>query len=158
MPSGTCVILSEACGGEALKKSSVSERHKLFKEGSIPKQQMKTILKIFFDIKGIFHFEFIPEGQTVSQAYYVEMMKPLRETVYRKMPEFWSNDFILHDDNAPPHQVLCVKLLLAQKSITETEQPFFPSDLAPNDFRLFPETKSALKGRRFQDIEDIQKM
>jgi hypothetical protein len=29
--------------------------------------------------------------------------------------------------------------------------------LAPNDFWLFPEIKSTLKGQRFQNIEDIQK-
>jgi hypothetical protein len=29
-------------------------------------------------------------------------------------------------------------------------------DLTPNDFWLFPKTRSALKGRRFRDIEDIQ--
>jgi hypothetical protein len=34
--------------------------------------------------------------------------------------------------------------------------PYFP-DLAPNDLWLLPEIKSALKGRRFQDIENIQK-
>jgi hypothetical protein len=28
--------------------------------------------------------------------------------------------------------------------------------LALNDFWLFPEIESALKGRRFQDVEDIQ--
>jgi hypothetical protein len=37
------------------------------------------------------------------------------------------------------------------------EHPPFSSDLAPNDFWLFPKIKSALKGRRFQDIEDIKK-
>jgi hypothetical protein len=30
-------------------------------------------------------------------------------------------------------------------------------DLAPDDFWLFPKTKSVLKRRRFQDTEDIQK-
>jgi hypothetical protein len=30
-------------------------------------------------------------------------------------------------------------------------------DLALNDFWLFPKIKSALKGRRFQDIEDIRR-
>jgi hypothetical protein len=29
--------------------------------------------------------------------------------------------------------------------------------LVPNDFWLFPEIKSALKGRKFQDTEDIQR-
>jgi hypothetical protein len=34
--------------------------------------------------------------------------------------------------------------------------PCFP-DLAPYDFWLLPKIKSAIKGGRFQDIEDIQK-
>jgi hypothetical protein len=34
-------------------------------------------------------------------------------------------------------------------------RPYSP-DLALNDFWLFPKLKSALKGQRFQDIEDIQ--
>jgi hypothetical protein len=33
-------------------------------------------------------FEFIPQGQAGNRAYYVEMLKPLREAVRRKGPEF----------------------------------------------------------------------
>jgi hypothetical protein len=45
---------------------------------------------------------------------------------------------------------------VVQKSITEMENPPYCPDLAPNDFWLFPKM-STLKGRRFQDIEDLQK-
>jgi hypothetical protein len=37
------------------------------------------------------------------------------------------------------------------------EHPPSSPDLAPNDFWLIPKLKSVLKGRKFQDIEDIQK-
>jgi hypothetical protein len=37
------------------------------------------------------------------------------------------------------------------------EHPSYASDLAPNGLWLFPEIKSALKGWKFQGIEDIQK-
>jgi hypothetical protein len=36
------------------------------------------------------------------------------------------------------------------------EHPSYSSDFALNDFWLFLKLKSALKGRRFQDIEDIK--
>jgi hypothetical protein len=38
------------------------------------------------------------------------------------------------------------------------EHPPFSPDLALNDFWLFSKIKSALKGWRFQDIEDITKI
>jgi hypothetical protein len=43
----------------------------------------------FFDIKDIVHFEFIPQGQTVNQAYYADVLKWLHEAVCRKRPALW---------------------------------------------------------------------
>jgi hypothetical protein len=73
------------------------------------KSQMKTMLITFFDIKDTVHFEFIQQGQTVNQIYNMEILKRLREAVPIKMPELWSNDWILHHDNAQAHKTLCVK-------------------------------------------------
>jgi hypothetical protein len=70
------------------------------------KSQMKTML-ITFDIKGIVHYKFIPQGQTVNHAYYMERLKQLHEAVCRKRPQLWLNDWILHHDNAPAHEALC---------------------------------------------------
>jgi hypothetical protein len=71
-------------------------------------------------------------------------------------PEIWPKIWILHHDNAPAHKVLSFKQFLAHKSITEMEHRPHSSDLAPNDFWLFPKINSALKRRRFQDTEEIQ--
>jgi hypothetical protein len=63
----------------------------LAEEVRMSKSQMKTMLITFFDIKVTIHFEFIPQGQTGNQAYYVEILKRLRGSVIRKT-EFWPND------------------------------------------------------------------
>jgi hypothetical protein len=72
--SDTCEMLSNAYGGEAMKKSHVFE-------GVVQRQLTCQITNEdnthHFDIKGTVHFEFIPQGQTVNQAYYVEILKQL---------------------------------------------------------------------------------
>jgi len=97
------------------------------------------------DIRGIFHYEFIPTGQTVNQICYLEVLKSLREKVRRKRPEiFANNSWILHHDNAPAHTELSVREFLATKQITVLENPAYSPDLAPSGFCLFPKIKEIL--------------
>ena len=94
---------------------------------------------------------------TVNQVYYLEVLKRLREKVRRKRPElFANNSWILHHDNAPAHMTLPVREFLATKQITVLEHPAYSPDLAPSDFFLFPKIKVILKGRHFDDIDDIR--
>jgi hypothetical protein len=45
---------------------------------------------------------------------------------------------------------------LASKQITVLEHPPSTPDLAPSDFILFSKIKEILKGRHFNDIDDIR--
>jgi hypothetical protein len=54
---------------------------------------MKKVVIIFFIIKGIVRFEFIPRGH-------------LCEALRRKRPELCPNNWFLHHDSAPAHKVL----------------------------------------------------
>ena len=121
------------------------------------KSKFKAMLIVFFDIKGVILEEWVPEGTTVNQHYYKEVLIKLREKVRRKRPQLWENGFILHQDNAPAHTALSVKQFLTDKHITTLEHPPYSPDLAPCDFYLFPKVKSVLKGTRFGSVDDVKK-
>ena len=90
------------------------------------------MLLTFFDIRGIVHYEFVPNGQTVNQVYYLEVLERLREQVRRKRPElFANNSWIKHHDNAPAHMALSVREFSATKQIAVLEHPAYSPDLAP---------------------------
>jgi len=84
----------------------------------------KTMLIVFFEVRGIVHREFIPPGQTVNQEYYLEVLRRLRENVQRKRPELWrSGNWFLYHDNAPAHTALSVIRYLASLGWTVVPHP-----------------------------------
>jgi len=118
----------------------------------------KSMLIVFFDIRGIVHHEFVPDGQTVNAEFYCNFLRRLREDIRRKRPELWcAGNWLLHDDNAPSHRALVMREFLAHKGIITLPHPPYSPDLAPCDFFRFPKMKLQLKGRRFDRVEEIQR-
>jgi histone-lysine N-methyltransferase SETMAR len=135
-------------------KSKTSPRREKFR---LDKSKGKVMLEVFFDYKGLIHYEFIPEGRTVNKELYVEILRRLRDAIRRKRPEKWAaNNWVLLHDNAPAHRSLLVGNYLAKNNVTTLEHPPYSPDLAPADFFLFPRLKSSLKGKRFADVEDVR--
>jgi hypothetical protein len=83
-------MLTEACGGEAMKKSSVSEWHKRIREGrEYMENDERSGLQVLTEPleettksaeSGAFRC------LSINQTYYVEILKLLREAVCRKRP------------------------------------------------------------------------
>jgi hypothetical protein len=65
-------------------------------------------------------------------------------------------DMMLHHDNAPAHASLLIRSYLAKHQTPVVPHPHYSPDLTPPDFFLFPKLKTALKGRRFQTMEEVQ--
>jgi len=118
----------------------------------------KSMLIVFFDIRGIVNHEFVPEYQTVNAEFYCNVLRRLREDIRRKRPELCcAGNWLLHDDNAPSHRDLVTREFLAHKGIITLPNPPYSPDLAPCDFFLFPKMKLQLKGRRFDRVEEMQR-
>ena len=85
------------------------------------------MLTVFFDYRGIVHYEFLPNGKTVNKEYYLSVMRHLREDIRKKRPELWANNsWILHRRTLP------------DSSTHVAPQPPYSPDLAPCDFWLLP--------------------
>jgi len=118
---------------------------------------IKSKLICFFDQKGIVYKEFVPSGQIVNAAFYIEVLKHRRENVRRKRPDQWRNNtWLLHHEIAPAHAALLIRRFLTDNNMPVVPHPPHLPDLAPSDFFLFPKPKMKLKGRRFQTLEEIQ--
>jgi transposase len=118
---------------------------------------VKTMLIAFFDAEGLVHHEFLPQRQTMNQTVYITVMQRLQDAVRRKRPHKWSSStWLLHHDNAPCHVTLSVREFLAKHSIPVVPHPPYSPDLAPYYFFLFPRLKSTLKGKRFQNVAEMQ--
>ena len=100
----------------------------------------------FFDVHGIVHTEFLPQGQTINQHVYKNILRHLMHSVREKRRELWeTRSWLLHHDNALAHNALRIREFLAKNNIAVLEQPPYSPDLAPCDFFLFPKLKESSK-------------
>ncbi|UYV63819.1 K02A2.6-like, partial [Cordylochernes scorpioides] len=121
------------------------------------RSNVKVLLKVFFDCRGVVHHEFLPQGRTVNKEYYLQVMRNLREAIRQKRPDLWKNKkWLLHHDNAPAHTSLLVRDFLAKNNTLMMPQPPYSPDLAPCDFFLFPKLKRPMKGRRYATLDEIK--
>jgi len=119
------------------------------------KSNVKIILIAFFNIDGLIRHEYVPRGQTVNKEFYKTVLQRLCDAVRRHPPEKWrSSNWILYHDNDPSHRAVTTNEFLAKHNILSLPHPPFSSDLAWCDF-LFPQLKKTMKGRQFDDVEEI---
>jgi len=115
------------------------------------------MLVCLYDSKGIIHPEFVPEGQTVTASFYLSVLERLWKRIRPVRPEYSApgSRFFLHD-NAPVYRAAAVQEFLARNQVCVLNHPPYSPDLSPCDYFLFPKLKLPLKGRFFEDVQDIQ--
>jgi hypothetical protein len=135
-----------------LKQQSATWKQKLQRNRS----EGTVILEVFYNSSGLVHMELIPEGVTVNEHHYKDILHCLHSSVCRKDPEFWRKmNWLLLHDNAPAHCSVLVQEELPKQCFTVLPRPLYSPDLAPCDFSCFPRLKEKLRGHQFQSAEEI---
>jgi hypothetical protein len=74
---------------------------------------------------------FIPQGQTVNQQFYLQVLKRLRLAVSRtRAQKRGTRAWALRHDNAPAHTAHSIQVFLASHGIPVAQQPPYSPDMA----------------------------
>ncbi|UYV68136.1 hypothetical protein LAZ67_5003148 [Cordylochernes scorpioides] len=127
-----------------------------FKKARMIKSKLKCLLITFFDVKGLVHYEFMPEGQTINQHYYLDVLGRLcvRNDPKNGLRKIGSCIMTTHG-HIRPSLYNSIWLNMELLYYPPPQPPYYP-DLAPNDFFLYPKIKKVLKGRRFDSIPETK--
>ncbi|UYV64691.1 hypothetical protein LAZ67_3001672 [Cordylochernes scorpioides] len=125
------------------------------KKARMSKSRIKMMIIVFFDIRGIDHCEFVPQGQTVNSAFYLEVLRRLKRRIARVRTDI-KDTVKLHHDNATSHTAFIITNFLARSNTSVIPHPPYSPDLAPCDFFLFPRPKREMKGKHWETVENIQ--
>ena len=120
------------------------------------KSKIKVMLIAFFDQKSLVYHIFVPEGETVNQYFYQQVLIRLHDRVERSRRALWNDkSSLLHHGNAPAHNAVSVRQLGQKTNAALHHLPCSP-DLVPRDFWLFPMLTILVKGTHFSSSEEIK--
>ncbi len=101
--------------------------------------RVKTMLILFFNSKGIIHDEYVPEGQTETATFYVQVLGCLCKRIAHVRPKMWRDRkfFLLHN-NVCPHTAAIVQQFLTKKGVAQlSHSPYSPDLSPPSTISLF---------------------
>lgn len=99
----------------------------------------KAMLCIWWDQRGVVHYELLEPCQTINREFYRRQLMQLKRAIEEKRPE-WVNrhsKLILQHDNAKPHTAQVVKKYLDGQDWEVLFYPSYSPDIAPSDYHLF---------------------
>lgn len=127
------------------------------KKARVCKSGGKHMFVFFMDRKGMLLCHAVPEGQNINAEYYSKVLRrDLVQAIRKKRPNLSLDKVILHQDNAPAHKAASTMLEIDLLGFQLIDHPAYSPDLAPMDFRVFPEVKAQLKGRRFDSLDELR--
>lgn len=115
----------------------------------------KVMLTVFWDERGVLLTDYLQAGTSITGRYYSNLLTKLRSEIKNKRKGMLTKGVLLLHDNAPSHSSIVATQTAAHCGYQILPHPPYSPDIAPSDFFLFPQLKSALRGRHFQSDNDV---
>lgn len=142
---------------------SKQESMQWHKKGTPPPKKFKVsesagkiMATIFWDCEGILLIDYKEKGVNITGEYYAKLLEQLKEAIKEKRRGKLSSGVLLLQDNAPVHKSKVAMAALDRCGFESLVHPPYSPDLAPSDYYLFPNLKKELRGKKFQDDEEVK--
>ncbi|XP_054156275.1 histone-lysine N-methyltransferase SETMAR-like [Oppia nitens] len=119
--------------------------------------QKKVMLCVWWNIKGIVHWELLNVGQTVNSDLYCQQLERVKSSLTKLWPALVNRKgVIFHHDNARPHVANITREKLKEFGWEVMLHPPYSPDIAPTDYHLFLALQNYLDDNRFQNKDEVE--
>lgn len=119
--------------------------------------QRKVMLSVWWNWKGVVHFELLGRNETINSDVYCRQLSNLAEKIKEKEPALANRKgIVFHHDNARPHTSLVTRQKLTELNWEVLPHPPYSPDLAPSDYHLFRSLQNSLNGKNFDSDEAVE--
>lgn len=112
----------------------------------------KVMLCVWWNIRGVVHWELLPSGTTVNKHVYCRQLNDVANKLRGKQDKV----YFLHD-NARPHVSKIARQKIMELGWTLVPHPPYSPDLAPTDYHLFRSLSHHLSGKKFDNQDELKK-
>jgi len=118
----------------------------------------KIMLCIWWDVRGVVHWELLDPNQTVTAEVYCTQLDRLNENLKRNRLSLANRKGVaLRHDNARWHNARLTQTKINELGWEVLPHPPYSPDVAPSDYRLFWSLQNFLVGKEFADEEDVNR-
>ena len=115
------------------------------------------MLCVWWDRRGIIHFELLNRNETVTADLYVQQLQRVHQSLLEKRPALVNrkNVVLLHD-NARPHTARVTQENVLELGCSVLPHPPYSPDLVPSDYHLFRSLQNSLMGTNFSNEDQVR--
>ena len=115
------------------------------------------MLCVWWDRRGIIHFELLNRNETVTADLYLQQLQHVHQSLLEKRPALVNrkNVVLLHD-NARPHTARVTQEKNLELGWSVLSHPPYSPDLAPSDYQLFRSLQNSLMGTNFSNEDQAR--